>query len=95
MEYVAVKSAAKIKSRIRPDKTGYTVEAAIPWSALGFTPEPGTQYHGDVGVTHGTTTGDRTRLRTYWSNQETGLVDDAVFELKMTPKNWGQIVFAP
>jgi len=25
----------------------------------------------------------RTRLRTHWNNQETGLVDDAVFELKM------------
>jgi hypothetical protein len=95
MDYVAVLADARIDVHVRPDKSGYVVEAAIPWSALGFIPQPGTLYRGDVGVTHGTATGDRTRLRTYWSNQETGLVDDAVFELKMTPRNWGQIVFKP
>ncbi len=95
MEYVAVLEDAKIQVKVRSDNSGYIVEAAVPWSALAFTPAAGTQYRGDVGATHGTATGDRTRLRTYWSNQETGLVDDAVFELKMTPKNWGQMVFAP
>jgi hypothetical protein len=29
------------------------------------------------------------------NHQKTGLVDDAVFELKVTPKNWSQIVFEP
>ena len=38
--------------------------------------------------------GDDTLLRTYWNNQATGLVNDEVFELKMEPKNWGQILFA-
>ena len=32
-------------------------------------------------------------LRTHWANQDTGLVSDEVFELKMTPANWGEIVF--
>ena len=95
MDYVAVLGDARIEVKIRPDRSGYVVEAAVPWSALGFTPQPGALYRGDLGATHGSATGDRTRLRTYWSNQETGLVDDAVFELKMTPKNWGQIVFTP
>ena len=99
----AVRDGLRGRDRRRPDRgairgptsSGYVVEAAIPWASLGFVPQPGVLYRGDVGVTHGTATGDRTRLRTYWSNQETGLVDDAVFELKMTPKNWGQIVFKP
>lgn len=95
MDYVAVLSEARIVVHQRPDKSGYVVETAIPWASLGFVPRPEVLYRGDVGVTHGTATGDRTRLRTYWSNQETGLVDDAVFELKVTPKNWGQIVFKP
>lgn len=95
VDYVAVLSDARIEVHVRPDRRGYVVEAAVPWSALGFTPLPGTLYRGDLGVTHGTAGGDRTRLRTYWSNQETGLVDDAVFELKLAPKNWGQIVFSP
>jgi hypothetical protein len=95
MDYVAVLTDARIVVHPRPDKSGYVVEAAIPWTSLGFVPQPDVLYRGDVGVTHGTATGDRTRLRTYWSNQETGLVDDAVFELQMTPKNWGQIGFKP
>ena len=84
---------AKITVTIRPDKKGYIVEAAIPWSALGFTPAPGVKYHGDLGVTHGNASGARTSLRTYLSNQETGLVNDVVYELKMVPKNWGDFVF--
>ena len=55
-----------------------------------MTPAAGVKLRGDVGVTHGDPAGTRTRLRTYWSNQQTGLVDDAVYELKMTPKNWGE-----
>lgn len=48
---------------------------------------------GDLGVTHGGAGGERTRLRSYWSNQQTGIVDDAVFELKMEPANWGELTF--
>jgi len=44
-------------------------------------------------VTHGDQAGQRTRLRTYWNNQQTGIVDDAVFELQMEPKRWGEIKF--
>ena len=56
-------------------------------------PLPDVKYRGDLGVTYGNEAGSRTQLRLYWSNQETGLVDDAVFELKMAPQNWGSIVF--
>jgi len=45
-----------------------------------------------MGATYGDPAGTRTRLRNYWSNQETGIVDDAVYELMMKPKNWGEIV---
>ena len=48
---------------------------------------------GDFGVIHGDPAGKRTRLRTYWSNQHTGIVDDAVFELMLAPKNWGEVSF--
>ncbi len=92
VEFVDVISEAEIKANIRPDKKGYIVEAAIPWASLGFTPELGVKYHGDLGATHGNTD-SRTSLRTYWSNQETGLVNDVVYELRMVPKNWGDFVF--
>jgi len=93
MGYVDVVHEAKITVNIRPDRHGYTVEAAIPLTALDFTPQPGVAYHGDFGVTFGDPAGARTRLRSYWANQVTGLVDDAVFELLLEPKNWGILVF--
>jgi hypothetical protein len=48
---------------------------------------------GDVGVTHGDPSGTRTKLRTHWANQKTGLVDDVVIELQLAPQNWGDILF--
>ena len=53
----------------------------------------GLTLRGDFGVTHGDPAGKRTRLRTYWSNQHTGIVDDAVFELMLEPKHWGEVTF--
>lgn len=93
MESVVVASDVRIEVKIDPVKKAYIVEAAIPFKALEFTPEPGLKIRGDVGVTHGNKAGDDTALRSYWSNQQTGLVSDEVFELQMTPKNWGDIVF--
>ncbi|NQT92210.1 MAG: hypothetical protein HQ559_05570 [Lentisphaerae bacterium] len=48
---------------------------------------------GDFGVTHGDPGGNDTRLRSYWNNQTTGIVDDDVAELMMSPNNWGQLIF--
>ena len=93
MDYVDVVPEAQITVKLNPNRQGYTVEAAIPFAALGFTPQADTVYRADFGVTHGNAAGTRTRLRTYWSNQVTGLVDDVVFELMMEPKNWGEVIF--
>ncbi len=92
MDFVDVVRGAKIEIAIH-SKKGYLIEAAIPLSALGLQPADGLTLRGDFGATHGGPDGRRTRLRTHWSNQHTGIVDDAVFELKMTPKNWGELVF--
>ena len=92
MDYVDVVSAAKVEVKVNPG-SGYVVEAAIPLAALGLTPAPGLSLRGDFGVTHGDPAGSRTRLRSYWSNQAAGIVDDAVFELKLEPNNWGDLKF--
>ncbi len=94
MDYVAIVADARIKIALRPG-SGYCVTAAIPLPVLGLTPREGLILKADFGVTHGGPDNQRTRLRTYWNNQETGIVDDAVFELKMTPRNWGEIEFKP
>ncbi len=91
MDYVDVLADAKITVKMHPG--GYVVEAAIPWSDLKLKPSAGISVRGDFGVTHGDAGGTRTRLRTYWNNQQTGLVDDAVYELMMEPKNWGELQF--
>ncbi len=92
VDYVDVISTAEIKVNLDPNK-GYTVEVAIPLTALNLKPAPKLSLRGDVGVTHADPAGVRTRLRTYWSNQSTGLVDDIVFELQPTPANWGEFLF--
>jgi hypothetical protein len=93
MDYVDIVRDAKI-NLVKRDN-GYLVEAAIPLSALGFKPAEGQTRRGDLGVTYGGEGGGRTRLRVYWNNQHTGIVDDAVFELMMEPKNWGELQFVP
>ena len=91
MDSVLVLEKAQLKVAKRPD--GYTVEAVIPLADLDLKPKPGLKLKGDFGITFGNQAGDRTRLRSYWSNQHTGLVDDVVFELQLEPKNWGEIQF--
>jgi len=91
MESVVVLDAAKVKVKVDAGAKRYVVEAALPIVALGITPSSGTVLRGDVGVTHGDKAGQRTVLRSYWKNQNTGLVSDAVFELQMTPAAWGDV----
>lgn len=91
MDSVVTLDQAKITVTKRGD--GYTVEATIPLADLGFTPKAGLKLKGDLGVTFGNQAGDRTRLRSYWSNQHVGIVDDVVFELKMEPRYWGELSF--
>jgi hypothetical protein len=92
MDFAAVVAGVDVKVTVA-EKSGYIVEAAIPLSVLGFKPEAGLNVRGDLGVTYGDPAGHRTRQRTYWSNQHTGIVDDAVFELMMEPSNWGEMSF--
>jgi len=83
------------KAEIKQTKAnkGYVVEAAIPLADLGLTPRSGLKLKGDLGMTFSDGTGTDTAVRTYWSNQQTGLVSDEVYELKVTPANWGDLQF--
>ena len=92
MDFVAVVGLQDVKVRVNAGR-GYVVEAAVPLATLGLRAAEGLALRGDFGVTHGDRVGARTRLRSYWANQHTGIVDDAVFELKMQPRNWGELTF--
>lgn len=93
MDYVGVVPDVKI-TVTRGDK-GTTIEAAVPLAVLGLKPTEGLALRGDFGATYGDPAGQRTRLRVYWSNQQTGIVDDAVAELMMQPRNWGDLKLVP
>ena len=90
-----VLEAAKVEVKVDAQAKRYVVEAAIPLATLGLKVADGVVLRGDFGATHGDKTGADTKLRTYWNNQATGLIDDEVFELKMEPSNWGEITFQP
>ena len=80
-----------VKVTTRQDE--YTVEAAIPLETLGLEIKPGQDIAADMGATFGDKSGADTARRHYWSNRNTGIVDDEVFELRVEPRNWGKMVF--
>ena len=53
---------------VTPNANGYALEAAIPWNALGITPESGRKFRFDIGLDDGDD-GPR-RLRQFmWSGK--------------------------
>lgn len=93
MQSVKVLAGARIDVKVDAKARRYVVEAAIPLVELGLEPSAGMTVGGDFGVTFGDPDGKDTVLRSYWSNQATGLVADEVWELVLEPKNWGRISF--
>jgi hypothetical protein len=94
VDSVLVLDGARITVQVDAAKRRYVVEAALPLADLGLAPAKGLVVTGDFGATHGDKAGADTALRTHWSNQETGLVNDEVFELMMAPRRWGTFTFA-
>jgi len=92
MESVVVLQDAEAKVKVDAVNRRYIVEATLPMAALGVAPAAGTSLRADFGVTFGNKAGNDTALRSYWSNQATGLVSDEVFELKMEPQHWGTLL---
>jgi len=93
LDSVVVLPDAQLFAKADAKKKQYVVEAAIPLAALGLSMKDGLTLRGDFGVTHGDKSGSDTLVRTHWNNQSTGLVNDEVFELKMEPANWGELLF--
>ena len=91
VDSVEVITDARIE--VKTHAKGYVVEAAIPLASLGLKIGDGLKLFGDFGVTHGDANSRDTALRTYWSNRATGIVSDEVFELKIEPRNWGELTF--
>ncbi len=89
-----VTKLADVEIDVTTDKGSYTVKAAIPLSALGLNIDTAATYQADFGVTFGDAEGSDTNLRSYWSNQSTGLVDDIPGEIMLSPALWGELRFS-
>jgi sugar lactone lactonase YvrE len=67
-----------------------TVEAAIPWAALGVTPpKVDTIIRGDLGVLVADNNGQSTAARYYWSGKAQTVVCDVPSEARLAPSLWG------
>jgi hypothetical protein len=87
---VEVLEVAKVAVKRRAD--GYTLEAAVPLSAISFAPKAGTSYKGDVGVIWSDAGGSRNVFRACYFNKETAIVNDIPTEARLQVGNWGLIV---
>jgi DNA-binding beta-propeller fold protein YncE len=87
--FARVTQPEDVKWATGPIAGGYFVEAKVPWSRLGIQPHPGLVLKGDVGVLFADNGGTITVSRQYWSNKNTGLVNDVPGEADLTPGAWG------
>jgi len=89
-----VKRLPSAKIVVVTDKNSYRLEAAIPLADLGWLPQIGSTVQADAGVLFGDPQGKATMLRSYWSNQTTGLVNDVPGEIMLFPNLWGTLAIA-
>jgi hypothetical protein len=93
---VTVESVTLLKDvdiAINKQNNWYTLEMAIPFAALNIQSPAGQNLKGDFGVNYGDADGLVTRLRSYWSNKATALVNDVPGEIMQHPDMWGNIRF--
>ena len=86
-----VRQIPEAKITVKTEASGYTLTADVPLADLGLTLSLGQKLRADFGVTFGDAAGTDTNLRSYWSNQSTGLVDDIPGEIMLTPSLWGDV----
>lgn len=65
----------------------HALPVACVADALDLKPANGLSLRGDFGATRGDKAGGDAAIRTYWNNQQTDIVNDEVFELKLEPRN--------
>jgi len=81
----------EIRIAAAPSRAGYVVRAAIPWKTLGISPKAGMALYGDFGFISSDAEGKINVARTYWSNANSGLVNDEPFEAWFKPESWGTL----
>jgi len=83
-----VKKLTSAKIAVTTGRDHYRVEIAVPLADLGLGTDPAPRRF-DVGTLFGDPQGTATALRSYWANQNTGLVSDVPGEIMLFPNLWG------
>ena len=86
---VAFDARVRVATEALPN--GVRVKVAVPWEVFGEKPEAGREIAGDVGFLSSDAAGEKTMLRTYFFNANTGLVSDIPMEAKPAVDAWGKI----
>lgn len=83
----------KVKVKLTTNNGNSTALLTIPWTEIGVTPKSGLALRGDIGFILSDAAGKVNAARIYWSNQQTGLVNDIPHEAKLAPSKWGTLLF--
>lgn len=68
-----------------------SARVTIPWSETGIVPKSGLKIRADFGFILSDAAGKVNAARVYWSNRQTGLVNDIPHEAKLYPSRWGTL----
>lgn len=90
----SVKALESARIAVTREGGRYRVEAAIPLADLGLAAPDGKTFKADFGVIFGDPDGTINMLRSYWSNQNTMLVNDVPGEIMLSPSLWGTVKFS-
>ena len=76
-----------VSDKVELAQQGSNYIVSVPLSVLGWTPKPGEEIIGDIGLLRGN--GAQTTQRVYWSNHNTLVVSDIPSEARLQPAQWG------
>lgn len=89
-----VRSLGEAKIAFKRLQQYWTIEAAIPWSALGHkAPTKSLSLRGDLGAIESDPQGVTTIARYYWANQSQVILSDLPGEARVQPALWGEFRF--
>ncbi|MEO8493776.1 MAG: FlgD immunoglobulin-like domain containing protein [Planctomycetota bacterium] len=89
-----VERLSDAKIELKTSSNSYELKVSVLLSDLGLNVTDEQTYRADFGVTYGDAEGTDTNLRSYWSNQSTGLVDDIPGEIMLSPNLWGEVTIS-
>jgi len=79
-------------AKVQIEGTYWTMEAAVPWAALGAQPPVvGPKLCGDFGYLESDENGTQTIGRKYWSGKTQTVICDLPSEARLNPSLWGRL----